>query len=103
MMGQNISQISKMAWTGINLLRALKFRIHRNALERIYFAFIRPLLEYSDLVWDNCSNEFKTQLESIRCEAARIVHVSGVTNLCSIQKVLEELGWETLQERCSEH
>ena len=47
---EHISQISKMAWVRINLLRALKFRIHRNALERIYFAFIRPLLEYSDSV-----------------------------------------------------
>ena len=93
--------INRISWTRINLLRALKFRIHRNALERIYFAFIRPLLEYSDSVWDNCSNECKTQLESIHNEAARIV--SGGTKLSSIQKLLEELAWETLQERRSKH
>ena len=98
---EHISRISKSAWTRINLLRALKFRIHRNALERIYFAFIRPLLEYSDSVWDNCSNECNSQLESIHNEAARIV--SGATKLCSIQKLLAELGWETLQERRSKH
>ena len=93
--------ISKMAWTRINLLRALKFQIHRNALERIYFAFIRPLLEYDDSVWDNGSNECKTQLESVHNEAARIV--SGASKLCSIQNLLEELGWETIQERRSKH
>ena len=89
-----------MAWTRINLLRALIFRIHRNALQRIYFAFIRPLLKNSDVIWDSCSNECKTQLESIHNEAARIV--SDATKLCSIQKLLE-LGWETLQERRSKH
>ena len=47
---EHINSISKMAWTRINLLRALKFRIHRNSLQRIYFAFIRPLLEYSDVI-----------------------------------------------------
>ena len=98
---EHISRISKLAWTRINLLRALKFRIHRNALERIYFAFILPLLEYSDSVWDNCSNQCKSQLESIHNEAAR--NVSGATKLCSIQKLLAELGWETLQERRSKH
>ena len=98
---EHISRISKLAWTRINLLRALKFRIHRKALERIYFAFILPLLEYSDSVWDNCSNQCKSQLESIHNEAARIV--SGATKLCSIQKLLAELGWETLQERRSKH
>ena len=90
-----------MAWTRINLLRALKFRIHRNSLQRIYFTFIRPLLEYSDVIWDNCSNECKTQLESIHNEATRIV--SGAPKLCSIQKLLGELGWKTLQERRSKH
>ena len=98
---EHISRISKLAWTRINLLRALKSKIHRNALERIYFAFIRPLLEYSDSIWDNCSNECKSQLGYIHNEAAGIV--SGATKLCSIQKLLAELGWETLQERRSKH
>ena len=98
---EHISRISKLAWTRINLLRALKFRMHRNALERIYFALILPLLEYSDSVLDNCSNQCKSQLKSIHNEAARIV--SGATKLFSIQKLLAELGWETLQERRSKH
>ena len=42
-----------------------------------------------------------TQLESKHNEAARIV--SEATKLCGIQKLLEELGWETLQERRSKH
>ncbi|MCG7879605.1 MAG: reverse transcriptase family protein, partial [Candidatus Thiodiazotropha endolucinida] len=98
---EHINRISETAWSRIKLLRALKFRIHRNALESMYFAFIRPLLEYSDAVWDNCTNECKMQLETIHNEAARIV--TGATKLCSIQKLLSDLGWETLQERRTKH
>ena len=97
----HINRISKIAWTRINLLRKVKFRIHRNTLEKIYFAFIRPLLEYNDSVWDNCSTECKSQLEAIHNEAARIV--SGATKLCKIEKLSAEVGWETLQERRNKH
>ena len=67
----------------------------------MYISFIRPLIEYSDAVWDNCSTESKKQLDLIHHEAARII--TGGTKLCSIQKLLSELGWETLQERRSKH
>lgn len=98
---EHISKIIETASTRLNLLRALKFKINRKSLEKIYIAFIRPLLEYSDSVWDNCSTECKNQLESIHNEAARIV--SGATKLCSLEKLLAELGWETLQQRRTKH
>ena len=61
------------AWKRIGLLRSLKFHLNRSCLEKIYIAFIRPVLEYSDSVWDNCSQEQKLSIESIQTEAARIV------------------------------
>ena len=39
----------------IHIMRKLKFELDRKALETIYLSFIRPILEYADLVWDNCS------------------------------------------------
>ena len=43
----------------------------------MHFAYIRPLLEYSDVIWDNCSPATKKQLDVIHVEAARII--SGAT------------------------
>ena len=63
----------------------------------MYFAYIRPLLEYSDDVWDNCSLKSKKLLDAVHVEAARIV--TGATNLCSIERLFMELGWESLQTR----
>ena len=48
---------SGKSWSRLNLLRALKFRISIKSLEKMYFVYKRPLLEYSDVVWDNCSLE----------------------------------------------
>ena len=98
---EHVNNISLKAWTRVNLLRALKFRVSRKSLEKLYISFIRPLLEYSDSVWDNCSSESKKQLEAIHTESARIV--SGATKLCSIEKLFVELGWESLQSRRNKH
>ena len=97
----HVNTISEKAWIRLNFLRALKFRVSRKSLEKIYISYIRPLLEYSDSVWDNCSPDSKKQLEAIHTEAARII--VGATKLCSIEKLLNDLGWETLQSRRNKH
>ena len=42
---EHIVNISEKAWTRVNLLKALKFRVSRKSLEKMYFAYVRPLLE----------------------------------------------------------
>ena len=67
----------------------------------MYFAYVCPLLEYRDTVWDNCSLASKKLLDAVYLEAARIV--SGGTKLCSVDKLFQELGWEPLQIRRNKH
>ena len=97
----HITNITDAACSRLNLLRTLKFKINRRALEKIYFAFIRPVLEYSDSVWDNATTDSKKQLEAIHLEAARII--TGATKLCSTEKLLSDLGWDSLQNRRNKH
>ena len=82
-------------------MRKLKFQLSRKSLQIIYFSFIRPLLEYADVVWDNCTQYEANELEKIQHEAARIV--SGGTKLVSIDKLLKEVGWDTLSCRRKKH
>ena len=98
---EHVKSISEKSWSRLNLLRALKFRVSRKSLEKMYFAYIRPLLEYSDVVWDNCSLESKKLLDAVHVEAARIA--TGATKLCSIERLFMELGWELLQTRRNKH
>ena len=51
----HINYIKEKAWFRVNTMRRLKFKLGRKSLEIIYTAFIRPLLEYSDVIWDNCT------------------------------------------------
>ena len=43
----------------------------------------------------------KKQLEAIHLEAARII--TGATKLCSTEKLLSDLGWDSLQNRRNKH
>ena len=60
--------------------------------------FIRPLLKHADIVSDNCSIELKNDIQH---EAARIV--TGATNVCSIDRLMADLNWDTLAERRRKH
>ena len=97
----HINLKTEKVWVRLNLMRALKFRISRKALKQMYISFIRPLLEYCDSVWDNASTETKQKLEAVHIEAARTI--AGATKLCSIQKLFDDLGWESLQSRRNKH
>ena len=98
---KHIDYIKDRAWTRINLMRKFKYDLDRRALETIYISFIRPVLEYADVIWDNCTQQEKQDLEKIQIEAARIA--TGTTKLVSLQKLYEEIGWETLEARRKKH
>ena len=89
------------AQTKLNILRSLKFKLDRKTLQIMYFSFIRPLLEYSDIIWDNCPTYLKQSVEKLNTEAARIV--SGATKLVSLDLLYKEVGWETLDKRREKH
>ena len=82
-------------------MRHLKTRLDRLSLQIIYFSFIRPILEYGDVVLDNFSQGLKDQLDKVQNEAACIV--TGCTKLVAIRDLYQESGWETLSERRRKH
>ena len=97
----HIEYIKEKAWQRINIMRRLKFVLDRKSLEIIYLSFIRPVLEYGDTIWENCTQYEKKELDKIQNEAARIV--TGATVLVSLQSLYQEVGWESLQDRRLKH
>ena len=51
----HIEYMKAKALKRINTMRKLKFEPDRKALETIYLSFIRPILEYADIVCYNCN------------------------------------------------
>ena len=82
-------------------IRSLKFSLDRRTLQIMYFSFIRPTLEYGDMIWNNCPLYYKDKVEKVNLEAARIV--TGATKLVSLQALYKETGWENLEARREKH
>ena len=58
----------------------------------IYKSFVRPHLDYGDIIYDQPQNEsFCNKLESIQYNA--LLAISGTTWGTSKTKLLKELGW----------
>jgi hypothetical protein len=75
----------------------LKYQVDRNVLINIYLSFIRPILEYGNVIWDNCTQNEANLLENVQVEAGRII--TGLRVNSSRSKLYNELGWEPLYER----
>ena len=97
---KRIDYIKGKTWTRMNVMRKFKYTLDRKSLETICITFIRPLLEYADVIWD-CTQQEKNELEKIQLEAARIA--TGATKLVSVQKLCDETDWETLEIRRRKH
>ena len=79
----------------------LKFRLDRLSLEKFYLSFIRPQLEYGDVVWDSHTIYLINILEKVQIEAMRII--SGGTKLTSLRELYTETGLIKLKDRRENH
>ena len=78
-----------------------KFKLDRKSLEIFYFTFFRHILEYGDVVWNNCSQYEKDELEKMQIQAAR--KAIGATKLIPVNVLHNETQSETLQQRRQNH
>ena len=80
----------------IGLLRKLQNTLPRPSLLTIYKSFIRPHLDYGNVMYDQAYNvSFQQKVESIQYNAA--VAITGAIRGTSKEKLFEELGLESLQ------
>ena len=83
---------------GISLIKKLRHSLPRKSLVTIYKAFLRPLIDYGDIVYDQPHNEsFSEKLETVQYKAA--LAITGAIKGTSREKIYMELGLESLQDR----
>ena len=83
---------------GIDLLMKLRHCIPRKLLLSIYKTFLRPHLDYFDVIYDQPHNEKSTDtVESIQCNAA--LAIAGAIQGTSNKKLYNKLGLEHLKYR----
>ena len=73
-------------------------RLSRRSLLTIYKSFVRPLLDYADIIYDKPYNEsFKEKLETVQYNAC--LAITGAIRGTSRERLYRELGLETLNNR----
>ena len=96
----HVTSIVDKANRRLGILRSLRHKLDRLSLEKIYLGFIRPLLEYGDIVWDSPSDVLKP-LERVQRNAARVV--VGATARSRTEGLYKETAWEPLDKRREFH
>ena len=81
----------------IGILRKFKYRWNRKVLEICYKSFIRPVLEYGNILYDSCSETDSKKLEQLQIDAAHIV--AGTKKGTSHERILLEIVWQQLSTR----
>ena len=81
----------------IGMLTRFKYTWSRQSLEICYKSFIRPIIEYGNVLYNNCNKEDSDRLESVQLNAARLV--TGGKRGTSHESLYRELGWNTLKTR----
>ena len=97
----HIDNIVSSATTRIHLMKIVKYKWSRNSLLICYTNFIRPLIEYANVVYANLSIQDSNKLENIQNEAMRII--AGAKRLSSNTALLKETGFKTLAKRRKSH
>ena len=87
----------KKAAIGVNLIRHLNL-LSRSFLLTVYKCFIRPHLDYGDIVYDQTNLSFLTDtIKLVQYNAA--LAITGAIRGTSKEKLYQELGFEFLKER----
>ena len=82
----------------IELLRKLQDTLPRTSLITIFKSFIRPHLDYGDIIYDRAYNvSFHQNIELIQYNAA--LAITGAARRTFREKLYQELGFESLQQR----
>ena len=97
----HIESIIDKTSTKINLLRKFKYILDRKSLEIIYKTYIRPILEYADIVWGNTTEANDKALEDLQLAALRII--TGLPRGTSHYTILREAGFVKLALRRRNH
>ena len=78
----------------LGMLGGIRGNLTSHCAYSIYTAYIRPIMDYCDTVWNCCGVGNSTSLERLQRRAAKIVSKMGDS-----EKALEYLKWPSLVTR----
>ena len=97
---EHIDNICASAGSRLNILRKLGHKLSRRTIELLYFAYVRPLLEYGSVIFGDHHISDALKLDRVQNQAALIC--TGALYNTNRARLLDELGWPSLNNRRDE-
>ncbi len=94
---KHISEIATKARKRLGCIQKHKYRLCRRSLEILYLTFVRPVMEYGNVMFDAGNQEDLEILTNIEKEALRTI--TGARYRCNIELLYNEVKWPTIEKR----
>ena len=94
---KHITEAIRKATKGLSLMKYLSKYVSRKVLALCYKLYVRPHLDYGDIIYHNQRTDLMKLIEQVQYKAALIV--TGCWQGTSREKLYDELGWESLDQR----
>ena len=94
---KHVQEAVNKALKGISLLKFLSKFVSRKVLDLSYKLYVRPHLDYGDVIYHNQRIDMMDLIERVQYRAALVV--SGCWQGASRVKLYDELGWESMSDR----
>ena len=95
---QHIDNAISKITEGIAVIKKFRYSLPRKSLITIYKAFLRPLIDYGDTIYEQPQNEsFCEKLKSVQYKVA--LAITGAIKRSSREKISQVLGFESLKSR----
>ena len=98
---KHIFTVVNKASKAMHILNFVKHRLPKSGLPSLYKTMILPILEYCDIIYDNCTVRESAALEQVQPRAA--LACTGAYKHTRTDLLLAELGWLPFKERRDNH
>ena len=85
----NLYKLVIKAGRRLDILSYLMYRLDRKSLEKMLISYVRPILEYGDIMFSNMTDEQSLLIENVNKRAGKII--SGATAGTSTSIIYDEL------------
>ncbi len=94
---KHIKEIATKARKRLGCITKHKYRLTRRSTEILYLTYVRPVMEYGNVLYDSATQEELEILDNIEKEALRTI--TGARRRCNLELLYNEVKWPCLSKR----
>ena len=95
----HINNITLKANKALWFIRRNLWRCPASIKQQMYFALVRPILEYASVIWDPHTSADIQKVEMVQRRAARFVNNNYKKSEGTVTDLLTKMNWQTLEQR----